>query len=99
MEEFCGSEVSDGFTIIPAKFSEESLNANGLKLIVMGDRVKMSDLKDKIIIATQWHLELLNNASQDSHSSKITAISIVIDKFEPCLDRCLSQNQIANATV
>ena len=44
--------VSDGFTTIPAKFTDKSLGALCLS------EIDKSDLKDKIIIVTEWHLEL-----------------------------------------
>ena len=54
------SEVSDGFSIISAKFSETSLSAAPLKRIVKDTQIELSDLQNKIILVTKWHMELQN---------------------------------------
>ena len=47
-------------------FTRISLNDNVLSEIVESTQVKLSDLKDKIIMVTSWHLELLANNGDEN---------------------------------
>ena len=76
------SVVSDGFTTIPATFTDKSLNASSLSRLIL------SDLKDKIIIVTKWHLEL-RKVREDRNLG--FTVYLVIDEFEPYLSQCLSK--------
>ena len=61
IEKNASFSVFDGFTIIPVRFTDKSLNATCLKLIDDNTLIMLGDLSDKIILVTKWNLQVQNS--------------------------------------